>query len=276
MSTSYLAIHKNHPIQQHLYPYGHIRETQGSSPSQRRTPDRSSPDWNTDGYATEDQNLLRTEREDHGIQVFEPHVGYYMSSTFWMNMHDFTSEPRCLLQVPSETKIQAAVWPFSSASSVTANGLSHMHLPLDKENFLLDYFWKIIHPFININHRQAFRDQLEDFRRRSSPIYKEFEATMLCQQLLAVATMSDEQARQALGQGKEELVSQLRLAVETALGRADVLRTRKFIAFQALIYYIVRLTTARLGCPSFLSRPGASAWRHVPWCYVARCLLTSH
>ncbi|EJT71350.1 hypothetical protein GGTG_10609 [Gaeumannomyces tritici R3-111a-1] len=246
MSTSYLAMQSNFPMQPHLYPYAHIRERHASSPSQRRTPDRSSPDWSIDSYATEDQNILRSEREDHGTQVFEPHVGYYMSSTFWMNLHEFTSEPRCLLDVPSEPKIQPAVWPFAAASSVVAGGLasegmSRMHLPLDKENFLLDYFWKNVHPFVNINHRQAFRDQLQDFRRGASPIRKEFEATMLCQQLLGAAAMSEDQAQQTLAQSKGELVSQLRLAAETALSRADILRTRKFIGFQALVYYICYL-----------------------------------
>jgi len=189
--------------------------------------------------------------EDHGVQIFEPHVCYHMAPSFWMNLHESIHEPRYMCRPGYEDKAGETEclgiwsWPFlcRSAAGPTASlgggGLAALHLPLDKEDFLLEYQLKHVEPFMRIIHISTVRTYVADFRRGASRMDRDVEAAMFALQYIAVVAMPGHLVEPMLGQGKHVLLSHLRRATEAALSRANLLISRKVVLFQALLYYLV-------------------------------------
>jgi hypothetical protein len=178
-------------------------------------------------------SVVRPERE--GIQVFEPNTSYFMGPNFWMNLHEFIYEPRCLLRVEYDDTF-ANSWPFLAPMP---HNLAHMRLPQDKEDLIVDAFYEIVEPFIRITHESSFRQDLADFRRGACKFEREFEALLFAVQLLTVMAMPTAMVLQRIGQPRKELMAHLRMATEMGLSRANVMQSRKIAIFQALLCYIV-------------------------------------
>ncbi len=185
----------------------------------------------------------KADEPDHGVQLFEPHISYYGSPSFWMNLHEFVCEPRFLLRTGYDSADETG-WPLSTLSS--AAGLSQLHLPVEQENALFEYHMAHVEPFVRMAHQPTFRTAVAEFRRGISPIEREIEATMFSVQLLTVVAMPSQLVEQTLGQRRWEAIRHFRLATERAMDRANILRTRKVLGVQPLLYYLVG--PPRSGC----------------------------
>lgn len=179
--------------------------------------------------------------ENQGIQVFEPNTSYFMGPNFWMNLHEFIYEPRCLLRVTYDDSFSNS-WPFFTPTSAS---LAPMHLSIDKQDVLVSFFYQIVDPFIKITHRPSFKSDLADFRAGTSQIEREFEALFFCIQLLTVMAMPSTLVQRTLGQDRKQLMAHFRVASEMALSRANVMQSRKIVIFQAILCYIVSIPPKR-------------------------------
>lgn len=207
-----------------------------SSSHRGHLPHRLGPDIDSPSRSSRDDE----EVTPRGVLLTEPHVSYYMTPSFWMNQQDLNLEPRCLLRVGHDDA-QESAWPFGIASSMmgTPSSLAHMHLPLEKENLILEEFWKNVEPFVKLTHRSTWKTDLGEFRRGVHQLERVIEAAIFAQQLLTIASMTGERVQQLLGQSRDELITHFRTATEMAMTRANILRSRAVMSFQVLLYYIV-------------------------------------
>jgi len=73
-----------------------------------------------------------------------------------------------------------------------------------------------------------------------------FQAVVLATMFSAVMSMSEEKVLTDYGVTKQELVENFRQGTETALSRANFLRTTKLETLQAFVMYLVGQTTLKL------------------------------
>lgn len=189
-------------------------------------------------------------REDHGIQVFEPNMCYYMGPNYWMNLHQFVYEPRYLLRVSGHGagNRQAADLLLQAGNPALASlpfDMSAMHLSQDQEDLMFDLFFKNVEPFIRIMHRQTFRSDLQDFRTGFSKLEHEMRALVFSIQAVTVAALPSDVVLVTFGQSRHTLMDHFQLATELALSRANYLQSRMIACYQALLYYVVSCLEAR-------------------------------
>ncbi|KAK8011197.1 hypothetical protein PG990_010162 [Apiospora arundinis] len=192
-------------------------------------------DWSPESNST-------VESEDQGVQLTEPNNCYYMHPNFWLNLEEFVDEPRDLLRWPYDDKMNNN-WPFSAQSipPILTESLTALHLPVDKQDALHEWFYKAVDPWIRATHYRAYMNEVSNFRIGKSTMPREIEALMFSVHAVTVAAMSDEQVQQLFGRPREHLLSHFQFATELAMNRANFLRTRNMFMFMALLHYITFL-----------------------------------
>lgn len=114
---------------------------------------------------------------------------------------------------------------------------------------LLRHYWEAVHVIARTVHRPSFERQYETFWRNISMGIEprvSFQAVVLATMFSAVMSMSEEKVLTDYGVTKQELVENFRQGTETALSRANFLRTTKLETLQAFVMYLVGQTTLKL------------------------------
>lgn len=185
--------------------------------------------------------------EEHGIQVFEPGSCYYMHPNYWVDLHDIHDEPRELLRIPAGDE---SIWPripvSPSISNSALDSLTPLHLPIEQEDRVINWYNKHVEPFMKCSHQQAGANEISLFRIGRSIIPREIEAGIFAIQALSIAVMPSSMVQMLLGRGRREMVQHFQDATERALARANLMRTRNHYLFSSLLHYIVSLTVPRL------------------------------
>lgn len=186
---------------------------------------------------------------EHGTQVFEPNVSYYMGPNYWMNMHDFVFEPRCLLNNDLSTTGDSPLpvnqpppgsWPLTRQPSPVPVTLAALHLSREKEDLLMDLYFKTVEPFVRTTHEGFCRREVLEFRAGVSKVHRDIEAWMFAMMNFTVAALPAEAVMGYFGETRQELMHRLNKAAELALERAEAMRSRKIIVFAALLNHVVR------------------------------------
>ncbi|KAF9872334.1 hypothetical protein CkaCkLH20_10161 [Colletotrichum karsti] len=185
-------------------------------------------------------NVEESMAGDPGIQVDDENVSFYLGPNYWLNIQDYNYEPRHLYRIESDktgrNPDSPTAWPIGRNPALP--DLSHMHLDPEKEDILTDLFFAHVEPFIRMSHDTYWRQQITDFRVGVSKIPVDVEAAMFTTQTMTVAAMPASVIQERLGKAKEEVLRHLQEASQLALERADILRSRKPLAFIALLYHI--------------------------------------
>lgn len=122
------------------------------------------------------------------------------------------------------------------------------HLPskvlVDK---LIDHYWQAVHVLARTVHRPTFERQYEMFWRNINTGLEpriSFQAVVYAAMLSSVISMSEERVLAEFGVDKQILVDNIKAGTESALSRANFLRTTKLETLQAFVMYLVSLSFA--------------------------------
>ncbi|KAK2012826.1 hypothetical protein LZ32DRAFT_618044 [Colletotrichum eremochloae] len=177
---------------------------------------------------------------DPGMQVYDDNVSYYLGPNHWLNLQEIVFEPRCLFRINSDdigkNYSSPTSWPIGRAPSLA--NLLHLHLEPEKEDILTDLFFAHVEPLVKMCHEAYWRQEITDFRLGVQKTPVEMEAAMFATQAMTVAALPGSVVQMRLGKPKEDLLRHLQEASHLALERAGIMRSRKPIAFFALLYYI--------------------------------------
>ncbi|KAK9771197.1 putative Bikaverin cluster transcription factor bik5, partial [Seiridium cardinale] len=183
-----------------------------------------------------------TEAQDHGVQLYEPNVNYYMNPGHWVNLYDFTEEPRALLRWPYEDRAALnGLGTYQGMPPVLPDNFSQFHLHIKQEDLIHDWFYKHVDPFVRITHAPAYLSEVANFRLGKSTTPREVEALMFALQALTVVTMPSHHVQRLLGRSRRELIQHFKFATEVALERANYMRSRNLFLFCAILNYITFL-----------------------------------
>ena len=122
---------------------------------------------------------------------------------------------------------------------------------------LLTQYWYAVHPICRVVHRPTFERRYETFwnevRMGIEPIGS-LQAVVFAAMFSAVVSMPDDLIWRDFAVPKKDLVDNFQQGTETALSRANVLRTTKVETIQAFVMYmvsqIVSFPTLRRPCRS--------------------------
>jgi hypothetical protein len=105
-----------------------------------------------------------------------------------------------------------------------------------------------VHPIAQILHRPSFEKEYESFWDEVSLGIEppsSVQTIVFAAMFSGVVSMEESIIWRDFGVSKESLIDNFRLGTETALGRANFLRTTKVETLQAFVMYLVRF---RLSC----------------------------
>jgi hypothetical protein len=110
---------------------------------------------------------------------------------------------------------------------------------------LLAHYWESVHYMCKIVHRPSFEREYASLWH-SDAVGSEpkppLQALVLATMLSAVTSMSEEDVRHEFGVAKPELLENFQRGTETALYKANFLRSTKLQTLQAFVMYLVSLT----------------------------------
>ncbi|KAL8783779.1 MAG: hypothetical protein Q9213_004395 [Squamulea squamosa] len=111
-------------------------------------------------------------------------------------------------------------------------------------NRLLNQYWLAVHPICRIVHRPSFQRRYHafwaDIEMGVEPTGS-LQAVVFAALFSGVVSMSDNAILMEFGTSKKDLVDNFQMGTETALGRANVIRTTKVETLQALVMYMLPL-----------------------------------
>jgi hypothetical protein len=107
---------------------------------------------------------------------------------------------------------------------------------------LLIHYWEAVYPIVRTVHRPSFERKYDAFWKSvASGIepHRSFQAVIFATLLQSVISMPADKALTEFGTEKQGLVNSFRLGTESALSRANFLRTTKLETLQATVMYLV-------------------------------------
>ncbi|KAL1601731.1 hypothetical protein SLS60_006646 [Paraconiothyrium brasiliense] len=114
---------------------------------------------------------------------------------------------------------------------------------------LLVHYWEVVHPIVRTLHRPSFERKYDTFWRNiASGIDppRPFQAAVFGVLLQSIVSMPADKALAEFGAEKQGLVDNFRLGSESALSRANFLRTTKLETLQATVMYLLALCRAEV------------------------------
>jgi hypothetical protein len=109
-------------------------------------------------------------------------------------------------------------------------------------NYLVEQYKRAVHPICKIVHWGTFQRRYENFwnelRAGIEPVGS-LQALIFSAMFCGVVSMSEEEVLSHFAATKKELVDNFQQGAETALGRAQFLRTTKLETMQAFVMYMV-------------------------------------
>lgn len=107
---------------------------------------------------------------------------------------------------------------------------------------LLDQYWKSVHPIARLVHKPSFKRRYntfwDDVRLGIEPAGS-LQAVIFAAMFSAVVSMPEDAILMEFGVSKKDLVDNFQMGTETALGRANMIRTTKIETLQAFVMYMV-------------------------------------
>lgn len=109
-------------------------------------------------------------------------------------------------------------------------------------DFLIRQYFEAVHPIARCVHRPSFEDDYHDFW---TSIYSNIEPRPSLQAIIFSAmfagavSMDDATAEREFGKPQRKIFESLKLGAETALAKANFLRTTRIETVQALVVYLV-------------------------------------
>ena len=121
--------------------------------------------------------------------------------------------------------------------------LSLMQPALAESNMLCKLYFDNVDPFIKLLHQSHFGKELDQFRRGTFDFSREYEALLFCIYLLAVNSLRPEVVERIFVTPKPALVIRFQQAARIALIRVHFFTTDKVLVLQALLHYLVSLSS---------------------------------
>jgi hypothetical protein len=110
---------------------------------------------------------------------------------------------------------------------------------------LLNHYWIAVHPVARVLHRPTFERQWASFWQQVhggvEPLAS-LQALVMATLMSATISLSDQAISMQLGVPKLQLLRSFQQGAESALCRANFLRTTKLQTLQALVMYLVSAT----------------------------------
>ncbi|CAL8578858.1 hypothetical protein XPA_004629 [Xanthoria parietina] len=157
--------------------------------------------------------------------------------------HYVTSPQYNKFLAPGPTYIAPSSSFFFSSGQSSASLIDYLPSKIIA-NRLLDQYWLAVHPICRIVHRPSFRRRYDafwaDVEMGVEPTGS-LQAVVFAALFSGVVSMSDDAVLMAFGTSKKDLVDNFQMGTETALGRANVIRTTKVETLQALVMYMIPL-----------------------------------
>ncbi|KAI4230308.1 MAG: hypothetical protein L6R36_000119 [Xanthoria steineri] len=157
--------------------------------------------------------------------------------------HYVTSPQYNKFLAPGPTYIAPSSSFFFSSGQNSASLIDYLPSKIIA-NRLLDQYWLAVHPICRIVHRPSFRRRYDafwaDVEMGVEPTGS-LQAVVFAALFSGVVSMSDDAVLMAFGTSKKDLVDNFQMGAETALGRANVIRTTKVETLQALVMYMIPL-----------------------------------
>jgi hypothetical protein len=107
---------------------------------------------------------------------------------------------------------------------------------------LMAQYWSAVHLMCRVVHRPSFQRQYSVFWQQVQAGIEppaSFQALLLATMLSAITSMSEDTILMQFGAEKKQLVESFQTGTETALYRANFLRTTKLQTLQALVMFLV-------------------------------------
>ena len=107
---------------------------------------------------------------------------------------------------------------------------------------LLNQYWQAVHPIARAVHRQSFQKRYDLFWDDVSMGIEppnSLQAVVFAAMFSGVVSMPEESILMEFGVSKKGLVDNFQMGAETALGRANFIRTAKIETLQAFVMYMV-------------------------------------
>ncbi|KAF2752255.1 hypothetical protein M011DRAFT_463723 [Sporormia fimetaria CBS 119925] len=114
---------------------------------------------------------------------------------------------------------------------------------------LMNHYWKAVHVIARCVHRPTFEryyDRFWDELASGVEPRISFQAVLCAALLSAVISMSEAKVSTEFGVAKSDFVDNFKLAAESALARANFLRTTKLETLQAFVMYLIPLCRAEV------------------------------
>lgn len=108
---------------------------------------------------------------------------------------------------------------------------------------LMEQYWLAVHPVARVVHRPSFEAQYEVFWTEMSMGIEptgSLQAIIFAALFSGVVSIPEDVVFETFGVTKKNVMDNFQLATETALGKANFLRTTKVETLQAIIMYMVR------------------------------------
>ena len=107
---------------------------------------------------------------------------------------------------------------------------------------LLNQYWQCVHPLCRLVHGPSFETRYalfwDDVQMGIEPAHS-LQAVIFAVMFSGVVSMPEEAILLEFGVSKKDLVHNFQMGTETALGRANIIRTTKIETLQAFIMYMV-------------------------------------
>lgn len=110
---------------------------------------------------------------------------------------------------------------------------------------LLAHYWQAVHPIARTVHRPSFERQHEMFWKQIAAGIEprtSYQAVFFAALLSSVISMPEEKVLAEFAVDKKSLVDSFQRGTESALARANFLRTTKLETLQAFVMYLVSRT----------------------------------
>ncbi|KAL8871718.1 MAG: hypothetical protein Q9174_002507 [Haloplaca sp. 1 TL-2023] len=109
---------------------------------------------------------------------------------------------------------------------------------------LLSQYWLAVHPLCRVVHRPSFQRRYDAFWEEVGMGIEptgSLQAAVFAALFSGVVSLSEHDVLMVFGTSKKDLVDNFQMGTETALGRANVIRTTKIETLQALVLYMIPL-----------------------------------
>ena len=107
---------------------------------------------------------------------------------------------------------------------------------------LLERYWEAVHPIVRTLHRPSFERKYDTFWKSVAAGMeppRSFQAVIFAVLLQSIISVPEDKVSTEFGVEKKELVENFKTGCETALTKANFLRTTKLETLQAAVMYLV-------------------------------------